>query len=340
MSTAPHSVLIIGAGSIGERHLHCFLQTERAQVSFVESKADLAGAISDRYPRAKRLTSLEEALQSGVTSAVIATPAPAHLPLAQQCVATGVSVLIEKPLSVSLEGVAELCDALQRSTVKAAVAYVYRANPVLAEMRSVLQSGRYGRPVELVACCGQDFPFYRPAYAQTYYASRASGGGVVQDALTHILNAGEWLLGPIDRVLGDVSHQLLPNVDVEDTAHVLARHGQVLASYVMNQYQAPNEVEITVVCERGTLRFEAQNARWRVMEKPDEPWQDHAVAPFHRDELFLRQAHAFLDLVEGKSAPLCSVEEAARTLQVNLAILKSAERLPWQCLSPLVHCDK
>ena len=38
--------------------------------------------------------------------------------------------------------------------------------------------------------------------------------------------------------------------------HVLARHDDVLANYSLNQHQAPNELTLTVVCERGTLRVE------------------------------------------------------------------------------------
>ena len=52
-------------------------------------------------------------------------------------------------------------------------------------------------------------------------------------------------------------HQVLDGVEVEDTVHLLARHGDVLASYCMNQYQAPNETSITVVCERGTAQFQS-----------------------------------------------------------------------------------
>src|SRR5215217_6265260 len=99
-------------------------------------------------------------------------------------------------------------------------------------------------------------PFYRPAYRNTYYARRSSGGGAVQDALTHVLNAGQWLVGNIDRVVADAAHLAIEGVDVEDTVHVIARHGDLLASYSLNQHQAPNETMITVVCEGGTARFE------------------------------------------------------------------------------------
>lgn len=42
------------------------------------------------------------------------------------------------------------------------------------------------------------------------------------NALTHILNVGEWLVGPIDRLVADAGHRALPDVVVEDTAHLLA----------------------------------------------------------------------------------------------------------------------
>ena len=48
-----------------------------------------------------------------------------------------------------------------------------------------------------------------------------------------------------------------------------------------------------------------------------------------RDELFIRQANAFLDAVEGRAAPLCSLAEGISTLRTNLAILESAQRRAW-----------
>lgn len=334
MAESSRRVLIVGTGSIGERHLRCFQATGRAEVSFVEVKPELAAEVSAKYPAARAYSSLDTALERDFDAAVIATPAPLHVPQARQCVQRGLSVLIEKPLSVDLEGVDSLIAAVDQSHVTAAVAYVYRAHPALAQMREALLSGRFGRAVELVATCGQNFPTYRPAYRQTYYARRQSGGGAVQDALTHVLNAGQWLVGEMDQVVADIDHQVLEGVDVEDTAHVLARQGNVMASYSLNQHQAPNEVTITVVCERGTLRFEYHACRWRLMETPDAGWTDSSITPLERDTLFVRQANAFLDALEGTAAPLCSLDEGLATLRANLAILESAERRSWCSARP------
>ncbi len=214
----------------------------------------------------------------------------------------------------------------------AAVAYVYRSFPALVAMREALASGRFGRPVEVVAVAGQNFPTYRPAYRETYYVDRATGGGAIQDALTHLLDAGGWLVGPIDRLVADAAHRVLAGVDVEDTVHVLARHDDVLASYSLNQHQAPNEVTLTVVCQRGTLRWESHAHRWRWMIEPDEPWHDEPYEPQPRDAAFVAQADNFLDAIEGHAEPRCPLADGVQTLRVNLAALASLKSGGWQTI--------
>ena len=132
--------------------------------------------------------------------------------------------------------------------------------------------------------------------------------------------------------MADAAHQMLEGVTVEDTVHVLARHGRVLACYSLNQHQAPNESTITVVCEHGTVRSETHRNRWRWMTQPDEPWHDEPVTPLSRDDLFICQANAFLDAMEDRAPPLCSLEEGIQTLRVNLAALASIEQQTWQTL--------
>lgn len=332
MSGKDHHVLIVGAGSIGERHLRCFLNTKRAAVSFVEPHEELRNTIAKRYPEATPFCSIEAAFENEnrLNAAVIATPAPLHVQQSLMVLQKGLHVLIEKPLSLNLDGIDDLLKISQSSGKVAAVAYVYRANPILQQMREALLSGQYGKPVELTVACGQNFPTYRPAYRETYYRSRETGGGAIQDALTHIINAAQWLVGDVDRVVADAEHLLLEDVTVEDTVHVLARHGNVLANYALNQHQAPNETTITVNCERGTLRFEGHEGRWRSIIKPETPWEDHADFSFERDTLFELQADAFLDAVEGKVPALCSLQDGISSLKVNLAILKSLESGDWQ----------
>lgn len=325
-------VLIIGTGSIGERHLRCFQATGRAALCFVEINAGLRQTIAERYGVSAAFADLDSALAGRPDVAVICTPAHLHVPMAQRLVEAGVHVLIEKPLSTSLEGIDRLQQTIADKQVVAGVAYVYRSHPHLKAIREAIRSGRFGRPVELIVVSGQHFPTFRPAYRDIYYKDRATGGGAIQDALTHLVNAAEWLVGPVNRLVVDAAHQVLEGVSVEDTVHVLARHGSVLGNYSLNQYQSPNETTFTVVCEEGTVRWELHENRWRWMARPGEPWRDAVMAPLERDTLFILQAHAFLDAVERKTSVPCSLEDGLQTLKVNLAALASADRGAWQAI--------
>src|SRR5262245_30733004 len=191
-----HRVVVIGVGSIGERHVRCFQATGRADIMLVETRDVLAGEVSRRYG-VPAFSDLAAALARRPTAAIIATPAPLHVPQASQLVEAGLHVLIEKPLSVSLDGVSHLRELVSERHVTAGLAYVYRAFPVLAAMRQALKSGRFGAPLEVIATGGQHFPTYRPAYRETYYVDRKTGGGAIQDALTHVINLGEWFVGPV-----------------------------------------------------------------------------------------------------------------------------------------------
>lgn len=337
MATTQHDVLVIGTGSIGERHLRCLLATGRATVAFVEPRAEVRERVACDYG-VPGYESLDAALDGRFTAAVICSPAPWHVPQARAVVAAGLHVLLEKPVSTSEAGLPELADLVARKQAVCGVAYVMRAYPELREMQARLQAGEWGRPLQLTVASGQHFPTYRPAYRQTYYAQHESGGGAIQDALTHLINLGEWLAGPISRLLCDAEHLALPGVTVEDTVHVLARQRphdggpDVLASYALNQHQAPNETVVQVACERGTVRcvIHAQRLEW--MTTPQTDWQRREFGPRDRDDAFKAQALMFLDAIEGIRPVACTLTEGWQTLRVNLAALAAARDGTWQAV--------
>ncbi len=325
-------VLVVGGGSIGERHVRCLQQTGRANAWLCEINPRVRDEVAARYGLSNVFENLEAAARARPAAAVICTPAHLHVPMATQLALAGVHLLIEKPLSTSLNGIERLRHIVAEAGIVTAVAYVYRAHPIVAAMREAIVGGRFGKPLQLVYVGGQNFPYFRPAYREIYYASRATGGGAIQDALTHLVNAAEWIVGPVTQVSADAAHLALSGVDVEDTVHAIARHGTVCASYALNQHQAPNENTITVVCERGTARCELHNHRWRWQIEIEDNWHDETFEPVERDTAFIAQANAFLDTVEFGRHPLCTLDEGLQTLRVNLALLKAAETGTWQTI--------
>jgi len=324
-----HKILIIGCGSIGERHLRCFARSGRAAVTGCDANPQLLASIAKSYDVAVTTDWMQALTQTQFDAAVICTPAHLHVPIAIELLNRGLHVLIEKPLSQSLTGVAELVATHQRKGRKVAVAYVLHVYPLLAAAREFLLSGALGPVLHATFTGGQYFPAGRPAhavhYSKTYYRDRKTGGGAIQDALTHTVNWVESILGPTDSVLCDCAHQALPEVTVEDTVNLSARNGATLVNYTLNQFQAPNEATYQFNTATGSVKLEMHNRRWGILRLGESDWTWHEVPPQDRDGPFIEQANRFLDLIEGKPSQLCSLEAGIQTLRFNLAALASAD---------------
>ncbi|MDG2128462.1 MAG: Gfo/Idh/MocA family oxidoreductase [Fuerstiella sp.] len=322
-------ILVIGGGSIGARHVRCFQKTERATVVLCETNDGLRQRIVDSYALPQSFESLDDALDEHFDGAVICTPAPLHVPMARRLVDRRIATLIEKPLSISVTGISELQAEVRAYQTPVSVAYVLRQHPALIEMKKAVDSEVFGRPVQIAYMGGQHFPFYRPAYREIYYTKHETGGGAIQDALTHVMNAAEWIVGPVTRLIADAEHCVLDGVDVEDTVHVITRHGVVLGAFCMNQHQPVNESRLTVMCERGAVRFEGHRHRWLTSSEPNGLWRVEQEFSLERDDLFVSQANGFLDQIADGAAPVCTLEESVQTLKVNLAALESVRTEKW-----------
>lgn len=325
-------ILVVGGGSIGERHVRCFLKTGQARISLCETRGDVRQRLAEDYQLESVFDAFDSAIAQHFDGAVICTPAHLHVLMATQLAERGTGVLIEKPLSTKPHGVDQLESLIEARSIPVSVAYVMRQHPALQALKQALDSGRFGNPVQIVYTGGQHFPFYRPAYRETYYTRHETGGGAIQDALTHVMNTAEWLVGPVTKLAADAEHCLLEGVDVEDTVHVITRHGQILGSFSLNQHQAANESTLTVLCERGSIRFEGHSSSWSSCVEPDSVWQLEEKFSLERDDLFVRQAQAFLRQLDGNSPPACSLAEALQTLRVNLAALESVDTESWRHL--------
>ncbi|MEC9096288.1 MAG: Gfo/Idh/MocA family oxidoreductase, partial [Planctomycetota bacterium] len=256
-------VLIIGVGSIGHRHLRVFNSTGRVDMAICETNAQLRQEIAERYGIQEAHSTLEEALVTPPDLAVICTPAHLHIPMAIQLATAGVDILIEKPLAISTQQISLLQEIVDQKELICGVAYVMRHHPVMRDILEIIETARFGTPLQYTLTSGQHFPHYRPAYRDIYYTSHATGGGAIQDALTHMMNAAHWLFGPATSLLCDASHLALQDVTVEDTVHALTRHGKLMGSLTLNQFQAPNESTLQINFERCSIRAEFHRNQWR-----------------------------------------------------------------------------
>ncbi len=318
-------VLIIGTGSIGERHLRCFQATGLAEVSGCEPNAETRERISKTY-RCPMYGSTEQAWKSGdFDAAVICTPAQTHMPVAAECLERGLHLLIEKPLSISLDGVEGVVRLAQAKKRAVGVAYVHRFILALIRTREILEQGMIGEVRQVSVESGQHFPTFRPAYRTIYYARHECGGGAIQDALTHLFHTISWLASPFRSVFAYAGHFVLEGVEVEDTVSVSGTlENGALASFSFNQFQAPNETVLSFHGPRGSIRTELHLGRVGIFLPGDAAWRWETVPQEERDAMFIRQANSFLDAIHGKAATLATLNDGLAILHVNRAALESA----------------
>lgn len=322
---ASHDMLVVGGGSIGERHLRCFLATGKVRASLCDVSAEIRQRLRRDYDLAAVYDDFQAVDLSAFDAVVICTPANLHIRMAKRVAEAGTHILCEKPLSVSFDGVDELVQTIERNGVTFAVAYVLRAMPPMAELKQRIDSGEIGEVKTVTVRSGQHFPTYRPAYREIYYTRHETGGGALQDAATHMLNFVQWCMGPAKSVCCEADHLVLPGVEVEDSTGLLVRFGDnpAIATLALNQFQTNNEGTYEFAGTDGTLRLELPSWRIGVCKAEEWTWSDSQT--FERDDFFVYQAEAFLRTIEDGAPPLCTLAEAADTLRAILGALESAK---------------
>jgi predicted dehydrogenase len=106
--------MIAGLGSIGRRHLRNLLALgERDILLFRSHKSTLPDDELEGFPTE---TNLAEALARAPQAVIISNPTALHIEVALAAAKAGCHLLIEKPISHSLERVDELCEVVRAIT--------------------------------------------------------------------------------------------------------------------------------------------------------------------------------------------------------------------------------
>lgn len=137
---------IIGWGYWGPKIARNLDSVSYASVSIV---ADLdkhrIALASSQQPGIQTTTEIEALLNSNVDGVVIATPVRAHYHLAKQALLHGKHVLVEKPLTASVEEAEELVALARRMGRVLMVGHTFEYSPAVNELRKLVQSGDLGK---------------------------------------------------------------------------------------------------------------------------------------------------------------------------------------------------
>ena len=213
-------VAVVGCGVIGRNHARVIDEHPAFElVAAVDPVAENSAALVAEHPGLKAYPTPQDALDE-VDLVVICTPSGTHLALAQQAVAAGKHVVIEKPLDVDVARGIEFAGLARRAAEAGQVVTVisqHRFDPASAAVARAVHGGRFGKPTSAVASVAwwRDQDYYDSgAWRGTW---RLDGGGALMNQGVHTADLLCLFLGRPIEVQASARLLAHERVEVEDT---------------------------------------------------------------------------------------------------------------------------
>lgn len=313
-------ILIAGFGSIGRRHWQNLVSLGfRDFVFYRTGHGTVDDALIREWPS---YTNLADALACGPELAVVANPTSLHVQTALQALEANCHLLIEKPLSHSLESCDQLAELAVTRRRTVLIGCQLRFHPLLRRLRQDIIAGRLGEVFGARAEWGEYLPAWHPweDYRQSYSSRDDLGGGVIL-TLIHPIDYLQWLFGKVTQVQAITrSLDYLATPAGEDSADLLLQFGsRVVAQAHLDYHQRPPVHALKVWGEQGRAicDFQAGTLEWTDVQGATA--SESTPAGFERNTLFIDEMKHFLSCAQGKEEPLIPLRDGISALEVALA---------------------
>jgi predicted dehydrogenase len=314
--------LVIGCGSIGQRHIRNLVSLGIETVLAYDPNPDARAAAEDCG--AKWVDTLDAALASRPVAVLVCTPPHRHVEIAMQAVETGAHLFIEKPISNELgRPLDQLLNAADQSGKVVMAGYNLRFHPGLAKLQSLVSDGVAGKLITLSAEYGQYLPTWRPGadYRQGYIARESTGGGIILEE-SHEFDYVEWLGGEIQSVFTRAGTLSDLEIETEDTAlAVLELGGGRLAEIHVDCVQRGYSRSCKYIGSEATILWDYTKGVTVTRDGREDEFFDIVPDP---NDMYLSEITHFVECVNGSARPPVDGRAARHTLEVVLAAKQSA----------------
>jgi len=138
-------VACVGAGYWGRNLVRTF--ADLGALAWVcELNPQTRAELGARYPSVKVTDRLDRVLEDpAVTAVAIATPAETHGEITRRALLAGRDVLVEKPLSLSVDEAEQLADLAAQRTRILMVGHLLWYHPAVQRLKALIDEGELGR---------------------------------------------------------------------------------------------------------------------------------------------------------------------------------------------------
>jgi predicted dehydrogenase len=318
--------LVVGAGSIGRRHLQNLKALGTAELAVVETDPVRCATVASEAV-ALEFQNLDDGLNWSPDFVVIATPTHLHAEQALCVAGAGFHLFVEKPLSHTASGLTQIADFCQRANLISLVGCNMRFHPGPAQVKELLVRNVIGKILFARIQAGSYLPAWRPNtdYRANYAAREDTGGGCILDFI-HEIDLARWYLGDMQTVSCLAGHLSSLEIETEDVAALVCRHvGGAMSEIHLDYVQRSYERSCQIVGELGTIFwdfgqkqvrwYDGQNSQWTTFSQP---------GAWVVNQMYLDEMKHFIDCVRTRRPTVLPIPEAASLMQVVFAAKTSA----------------
>lgn len=316
---------VIGVGSMGRHHARVYREMETVQLVGVADTNPVAGArIGGLYgvPHFADFRTMVDEVRPDVVS--LALPTSLHFRVASELVERGIHVLIEKPITSTVEEAETLIALAERYGAIISVGHIERFNPVIVELRNRLEKHELG-------------PIYKIHMQRlSPYPNRIQDAGVVVDLASHDIDLMRFLIHePITRIFGETLMTI--NSEREDAFSGLIRFRSGLIGLLDVNWITPRKVRsLTITGARGMFHCDliAQELLFYKNDLAADQWENLSILRgvsegnvlgihISRYEPLASELADFIEAVQTGRPPLITGTDGMETLKLALQFVQS-----------------
>ncbi len=252
------NVAVIGSGYWGVNYVRVFSELPGSKVVAVcDASEDRLRVVRERFPLVSTTLRLDDILENKwIDAVVIATPAATHFAIANRCLLAGKHILVEKPMTTTVEEAERLVGLVRQAGRVLMVGHTFLYNPGVLKVKQLMGEENFGR---------------------VYYmhATRTNMGPIRQDVnalwdlAAHDVAIFNYLLEGRPKWLSAVGAGVLGN-SREDVGFITLSYGEGILANIHTSWVDPNKTrEVVVVSSRRRIVFDDLNnsERVRIFEK-------------------------------------------------------------------------
>jgi len=215
-------VLVVGLGSIGERHIINLLSIGVNDIAVLRRKISEARTFDINL--ITQFDNLDDALNWKPEFLIICTPSIYHFEDIKFWSDFCKDILVEVPLNSSSQGFDFIQKKITKNKVNILIGHNIRFHPALQCIKSIIKDQSFGKLLFSRSEFGEYLPDCHPweDYRKRYEARSDLGGGVALTSI-HEIDHAVWLCGRVTHVSGVVRNLTL-DIDGEDIALIILEH--------------------------------------------------------------------------------------------------------------------